>query len=390
MDRIRNTIFTGIITGWVLYIFLVVLFQFRLESAISDVRVFGKIFENDPALSAAVKYSINDRLYEDSKIKNLQSGNQNDNTGVQFNIMTWRILQNLEVINSQTLPDEISPLINSSLGQIIKNSDLETLRNMTGLELLYEIQSKSGNSPSDDEHKEVALNYTKGIIASSPMVLRDYKNHVLICEEQNEECEEQNSWARKALAYIFPPEISGPLWSSGSLNELLELSYAHIGVSEQFMSIDGVDGKIDKIASYQQYNDLLLKILISIYNDDVVANRRDMVMVFKGVVQMFILITFCITMFVVGKLEFTTEKNDRFLDLLKTLLPTLGFIGTIYGLMKSLGEAYKIPIASGDANTSLAISEITSSLSIAFTTTLLAFILLIIVDIFRVYKLRNS
>ncbi len=367
----QRIIILGIISGWFVYFLTVLIAQSVLENRIKSVKIFPRLFANDPAIAASVSHSIKTSNFTNTKYADYKG----------FNVMTWRILQNLEVISEQDRPDQMSTFINNSLGTIIQSSSLIELQEMSGLDLVYEIQAKTAKEPNNGSQKDQTLDFVGASMAGSPMAYREYVHFV-------GQSAHLRAFLRKFLAYVIPPEITKGYWYAGSLNDILALSYKHIGVGEEFGQIEERDGKLEKITAYNQYNDLLLKLLIMVYNDESVVNARDRLMVFKGLVQCLILMTFFVTLYVVLFIDFTTKENDRLLDLLKTMLPTLGFIGTILGLMRSLGDAYKIPIASGNANTSLAISEITTSLSIAFTTTLLAFVLLIIVDIIRVYKLK--
>ncbi len=376
ISSIKTAILLGVLTGWIFYMIMVSISQGILESKIKSVKIFDKLFNNDPALFAAVKHSIESGTY--SEVKHEKYGSTN------YNIMTWRIAQNLEIISQDDRPDQLSDFINHSLGSIVENKSINEVRELTGLQLVYEILSRTGKKHQQDSvNLEVTVDYLAACMAGTPMALREYVYHIQFNGNLG-------VFFSKLWAYLIPPEISSGTWSETTMNEITSLAYKHIGVADEFQNIDVRDGKLERIVAYQQYNDLILKLLIMVYNDEAVVGARDRLMVFKGLVQCLILMTFFVTLFVVLFLNITDKKVARALDLLKTMLPTLGFIGTILGLMRSLGDAYKIPIASGNANTSLAISEITSSLSIAFTTTLLAFVLLIIIDIVRVYKLKNQ
>jgi len=53
--------------------------------------------------------------------------------------------------------------------------------------------------------------------------------------------------------------------------------------------------------------------------------------------------------------------------------------------MEALGDAYKIPLAQGSSSTAIAISEITGQLGIAFTTTLMAFTMAILLGLLELF-----
>lgn len=358
----------GILTGWMIYFITVLISQSMLENRINEVRVFYKLFQDDPSLSATVKHKVD--------LENFGTFTEN-NSG----FMSWRILQNLNIISKQDRLKQASEYCITSMNSILNRSSVEELSGMTGIELIYEILSIQGKKENSPEQKAKIMEYLGSSIAGSPMAYEQYRHHIQTDKELG-------AGFKKFLAYLIPPEISSPFWQEERLNDILSLSYTHLGVSKEIGELD--PNNLEQFAAYNQFNDMMLKLMIMVYNDDEVIAARDRLMVFKGLVQWLILMTFFVALFLVIFQDFTTEANDRLLDLLKTMLPTLGFIGTILGLMRSLGDAYKIPIASGDANTSLAISEITTSLSVAFSTTLLAFVLLIIVDVIRIYKLRLS
>ena len=353
MDKsLIKKVLLGIISGWLVYIIVMMVAQSALENSILDAKISKEIYKNDPALSS---------LIFNNKYKTETHGGE----------FTWRLLQNLGIINSQIENSDLDSTFKSKIGEVLLQN-----KDSLGLNLYYDILTSVANQDASDENsKTKTLKSIARSLAKSPYSLHDY--------EQLIESATFNPSSHK-FAMGLPPELFGSSWESPSLDELKALSYTHLKVAGKYGNL----GEIETLESYKRFNELITKVLVLVNNNEDVVSARSWVMLFKGTIQLLILMTFFIGFNLIVTSHHTFGKGKELFKFIKVLLPIFGFIGTILGLMNSLSNAYKIPMAKGDSNTSIAISEITNSLGTAFTTTLLAFVLIIVLDVYSLMKFR--
>lgn len=371
MKKYIPVILKGIFLGWIIYSLLVLFTQQNLKKQIGKAQTFQNMFDGDPALQGILEVESIKHKFNEIKC-----------TDDQNSKLPWRIARNMGVIGGDVSEQNMDNRMKNSLSLILCKEDVSKLEQKRGVELLIEFLKNSGMDHSGANQADLEKAIVK-ILANSPFGYRDFKRTL----EDNQSSKFENSWFRRFFSYSAPPEIFKSVWSNHSEKDLLSLLYIYFNVGqEEYRNIN--PSLISEIESYEQFNDMALKLTLFITNHPKVTAAKEGVMMFKGLIQLLIFMVFGIALFHIFTVGENVNKHKAFLNVLKTTLPTLGFIGTIIGLMKSLGQAYKIPLSNGGADTSIAIKEITTALGLAFTTTLLAFILLIIIDAISIKKLQ--
>ena len=234
---------------------------------------------------------------------------------------------------------------------------------------------------------------------------------------------------------------------SGSFDQLDARTSIEIQGSSKFVGQDNVE-------EYRQLTQFVTKVLILINNDPEVSRARNWLSVVEGIMQLLMIVVFVICFLLVIVLFANaflyrclkywlskkksendlasigssssqedqnvppdTSKSKRYLESIEnsdvvqgifkftiteeyylkrtfrwgtSTLPIFGFIGTILGLMAALRDAYKIPLAANETTSALAIADITNTLSIAFTTTLMAFVLNVVLSLIALILLRKD
>ncbi|QHI36415.1 hypothetical protein IMCC3317_17780 [Kordia antarctica] len=370
--RLIKKVSLSLLIGWFIYGALVWASFENLESAIEEATFKEYLFDGDPALKGVL----------------LTGNNQNDYfNSVSEMKLTWRILQNIGVLSKDKSfanfeNDNVFKKASSTICSVFNDKNQDS-----GITTLLELNKDFGNTPANPLLKNNDNEVKKALIKSLARSPGSFEKYVQLLEDARKDV---NNDAKlnptNIFIYSFPKDLFPSLWGRNtSLEETTSIMFNHTDIKNKYESIS--DGK--SLEQYQQIKDFYSKLLIAISNDSNVSKARDWVMVFNGIMQliMIIVFTFCLNII----LTYKPENNSKYKYALiyswgEDSLPIFGFIGTILGLMKALGDAYKIPLANGSVNAALSISDITNALSIAFTTTLMAFVLGMILSLFKMFN----
>lgn len=344
----------------------------HLEESIYNSKALPYLVKNDPALKVWTLAS-EDTPASFDKIKDLNK---------QF---AWRLLLNAGIITTEDDTDDLGFFASQPLSDLIETDRFSDLQSLTSLDLILNILRyfHDKNDGTDNWVEDL-----KGAMA------RCLANQPYAYEYYEEAIKTKSSVAEAGSgAYFLPREFGG--WGVEKKNtELIALTFSHFKGDEIFTDLQG---KIEtdyqeNLEEYRQVRELLQTLVVAINNDPAVESARNNVTVYHGIMQLFMYMAFFSALFfILQKLLYNlgyilmsddSQRNlPKFYNWCNNTIPVMGFVGTIIGLMRALADADQIPLASGNINTSLAISEITGTLSVAFTTTLMAFVMIIIISL---------
>ncbi|MDN5215024.1 MotA/TolQ/ExbB proton channel family protein [Fulvivirgaceae bacterium BMA12] len=366
------SVIAGCIFGIVIFFFVVRSAYSKLETSIYNSKALSYLVNSDPALySLLIKSNYVSITYDSLKKYEEQ--------------FAWRILLNTGILTSEDNEDDVGVLIAEPLHELIRNEDLQEVLDLTSLELITELLNNISDKNQDyGEWNENLLHGMAKCLANQPKAFENYEQAV---------SEEKPIEFAGSLAYWFPRGLTSRWGTIQKAKNLIELLFTHFHISEEFvdLTIRRPRGQ-ENLEEYRQLREFIQTLLVAIGNDPSVEKARNKVVIYHGIMQFFMFIAFFIAFFfVVQKLLYNlgyvtiSERSQRnlpkFFSWLLNTIPIMGFVGTIIGLMRALADADQIPLAVGNISTSLSISEVTETLSIAFTTTLMAFVMVIILGL---------
>jgi hypothetical protein len=395
----------GSIIGWRTYRNLVENAYDDLRTEINSANIFESLFADDPAFLHII--------YEFQR----QPGNQeviNRYNTIRENqdLLVWRMLRTQGIIRGDDGLNKGSILLRSSL-ETVFNNELQTLLGLSGVNLIKKIFEESGrqfnrNAKVDEQQIE---NLIVNFLSNQPYAFEQYLDNLL----QISDTRESNFGKPRDM---FP----GDWGKDAVMNDLVSLLYSNFGVSSSFDELDkkmslAIGGSNfvaqDNIEEYRQMTQFVSKLIIAVNNHPDVSEARNWLSVVEGPMQCLMIMVFfiCILLLVVllpsNRFKGLHAKSDNLVEKLSlrsgeeygikrtfrwgtSTLPIFGFIGTILGLMAALGDAYKIPLAPDETSSAIAISDITNTLSIAFTTTLMAFVLNVVLSLIALLFLKKD
>lgn len=398
--RLSYSMILGITIGWLVYTMLVSRYYQKLEYEIEKAPVLQNLFKEDPSMLG---------LFETFVTVESQTSFSSMISESRIQVLSWRLLMDMGVIELDKSVTDVGFHVSNEVINPLFQKSKTNLKETPGVVLYAQMMLALGGYDSEKNIGGLEK-ITARVLANSPNAYDAYISGI------NKRETVQNSLrntkgTQRFLAFALPRELEeipiiGKLvekvWGQkASINQLIGATMSHLQVSEKFNELDKqAEGKkLPLLEEKRQVEEFARKILIEVNNNVNVSKARNWVLVYQGPMQLLMIITLFISISLL-----LTEFSNRILiedknlteaqlcsrkQLRKTrewmfgVLPLFGFIGTILGLMQALGDAYKIPLAQGGSSTAIAISEITSQLGIAFTTTLMAFTISIILGLLK-------
>jgi len=332
---------------------------------------------------------------EDVALRSMLGYGASSNGLTQVEDMTYRVSKSFGLIKPDDDYDKISALVKKGFNG---NKELllspEKLNGTTASQLIIRMLSEMGAEPGFKNSKESeAESSLVRLIGKLPQSLFNYDQ---ILRDSSYE----NANNKGYFFSYFNPFIPSPNFTNQDINQRLLTQYR---LSESFIPVNTpsgasklkVEGSLEAEVEYKQTKELLNRLIFNWLTASEVSYTKDWIMVFRGPMQLLMFILFFTAILILflpvekyiepSSDDFEEQRSEVFIFCEETM-PVLGFIGTIMGLMLALGDAYKIPIASAGTGSALAISSITNTLAMAFTTTLMAFILKIILDLIKLFS----
>lgn len=337
------------------------------RNSILESKTFTTTFINDPVL--------NRRFFNaDREMHPINS--------TDFN---WRLLVNMGVLDWKSDEKDISPKLNRALDRLKDRAvNLEGQTSLEVLCLVLEGLGREGNIGLNNANfmrrKEILATCLSGGPDSRKLI-----------GEFGSPNPTTGNWLSN-FKFFLPVNC----WSEKiKIQEVLSTLIADTHADQPFRDLLGAkdpNSPLDLKDEYAQIDDFLMRFVIGIHDDPNVKATRNTFMIGVGIEQYFMYLIFGIGLMILikNKRNSTYDANRKFSVVIYKwiyiALPSLGFIGTKRGLSKALSGADSIVRANTEVNQSLAISDVSDTMGIAFTSTLVGLVLLMILMLGEVIK----
>jgi len=350
----------GVLAGIILYNIVVNRMHSKYESNIESAMAFSGSIQQDPAFSGVIVDSSRISQFEDHKIQ------------------IWRLLANMNIIEWDDGIGEVGGLIENGFKKTFQNGTINLYKEK-GVSFLTSFSKNIGNDTLNSSFNEEEL------IA-----------HVVSCLAEKEEAFVSYDRYISASNSVTVSQLKG-LNSGDTKTDLLNRLFLHFEIGSKFdnLPIELEGATIENSDEYKQIKELMQNVILNIMEDPEVVAAKDWLVIYKGPEQfLMIIIFFCALFLLIQKtlndrklfFESTTRMikfREKSLKWLFTTIPAIGFIGTIRGLGLALGDADSIVRAGNQVQSSVAIGDVTNMLKIAFTTTLVALVLVIVLELIK-------
>lgn len=276
------------------------------------------------------------------------------------------------------------------------------------LERVADVKAKDTNQkPANCDwtptvHERAARQHLAMVMAGQPGALRRWQRCILEDGLRKEgladECVNPQRHRPSRLAYLTP--FRSAYWGAAASNDdLLRTLFEQTSTAQPYWVREG-EKAAEEAASYSLLVGYSRRLLGEMQEDSDVKWETIWITIYMGPEQLAMMCVFCGLMLMLlcrwlARIEVITPRllnvsetghdepsaqavNDRSRWLVRWLLrslPALGFIGTVRSLTLALSNADSIVRADGAMEQATAISNVSTTLAVAFTTTLVALIL---------------
>lgn len=371
----------GAVFGWIVYGQLVRSAYDRLNAEIESARAFSQTIQQDPAYSGIL---VNPGRLEGRDLDERSR--------------LWRLLVNMNILDWDTGPDEVSDQLNNALQAQFNGQPIDF--NVNGLDFLIDLGVKLGNESSGSISQETVLgedlkSALAKALSGSPGGLTSYASLILKNTNDIKKDELLESWD------VGNRDIEkNDLKNFEDVKDIkafvLNNLFLHFSIGSRYDALPGGSiGKLEASEEYRQVKEFFLNVLLNVLENPKVTNEKAWVTLYEGPEQMAMsMIFFCALLLLilrVFQLDASSQDSrvktykfrDRTINWLIATLPAVGFIGTLRGLSNALGEADTIVRAGSQVLASMAIADVTDMLKVAFTTTLIALLLGILLELIK-------
>lgn len=378
IDRVWKIIVSGVAFGIIFHLLLVVPAYYSVKSSVRKSKFTETIFKDDPSIGVVYALGMQDADVASKAELNRQ--------------ITWRFLVNLNVIDWNSSDQDISVRLKNALNIELQEANLKN--NTTVQHLINVSQRLGGDVGKVTDLEDIIVSN----IAHGPRALEHYQYVV-------KEKSSANYW-ENPLAFLLPRELN-PLWGEkSSQGNVISLLFIHSGIGPTFYQLperktDTANPKNKEVNSdqllepsqvYRQINEYYQRLFITIHDDPDVISAKNWLTIIEGPEQFFMYCVFGIGIVILLQHYRETsleQKTKRFTVTLyqwiQIALPSLGFIGTKRGLSEALSRADSIVRAGSPVNQSLAVSHVSETMGVAFTSTLVGLVLLMLLMIFELF-----
>jgi hypothetical protein len=363
--KILPVVLGGILLGILIHLICIWIAYESLKSDIADSKFAGIVFRQDPSIG---------ELYFNASNPNITRRSLGDN-------LAWRIFVNLGILEWNTDTADVSSLLASAVAQ-----EKTSIRSTTTIRHLIRIAGHLGKDNNSPEYEDRLANLIAANLANGPRSYEVYKNAVT----SDNLAGGLPDYSENKLAFLGPRQILTPLWGEKSnQSDVINLLFLHTGIAAKFDGLPGgkPDNHLTPTESYRQIEEYFQRLMISIGDDPDVRSAKNWLTILEGPEQFCMYIVFSIGLmllwqnsrFIANKIEDDRAKfSVIFYRWVQIALPSIGFIGTKRGLSEALGKADTIVRASTQVNQALAVTNVSETMGIAFTSTLVGLILLMI------------
>ncbi|MFC4633155.1 hypothetical protein ACFO3O_04510 [Dokdonia ponticola] len=361
MKKLTRPIFliiTGIALGLITYYSILEVVYSSIQSRMLESNFLSQTFEKDPSLSGV--------LQSERRLSDMKKG--------QYPVLTWRLLRAANVIKDDVPTTDVSSRISKYFNSSISNS--KDIRNSTSLDVLIEVLQSIGKSQNGID--SIAKNEVKKYIVQT----LSEKNNAL----ENYDAYLQNAPGGETYQAIDESSI-------GVNHAVLNRLFYHYGADEVFAEVPNSipNSTLEPQEEYKQIKDLCFQILLSVSDDQKVKNAVQVKEWIKGIEQVVMICLFFVAIIIlIIKSKFADQLNldnktarsyYNFYNWIFSSLTAIGFIGTIRGLSNALSDADIIFRSGSGLDQAISISSITETLGVAFSTTLIALVLTLLLSL---------
>lgn len=369
----------GVILGFVIHALLAVTAYYRLKSTIKKSSFGSIIFKDDPSIG--VLYTL---------------GEENVNLAASRNLkgkMVWRMLVNLNVLDWNTSEDDISKKLNTALQSQLSAT---TLSGTTTIDHIIAVAQQLGSQSGKAGYSKQLQNIIAACLANGPGAFEKYRDMV---KKQSASF----SYTENPLSFLLPRQLNPFLWGKKCNQEnIVNLLFLHTLIAPGFDELPAAGSSLSNgellqpTQIYRQINEYFQRMMISVHDDPDVLSAKNWFTIVEGPEQFFMYVVFGMGIMIllmnrqhIGAKVLLSEKAQKFSIIfyrwVQIALPSLGFIGTKRGLSEALGRADSIVRAGSPINQAIAVSNVSETMGVAFTSTLVGLILLMILMIFELY-----
>jgi hypothetical protein len=379
INSLKKVILGGILLGFIIHGVLVITAYYSLKSKIRESEFGSIIFKDDPSIG--VMFSLKDENHNPNTDRNLDAN------------LIWRLLVNLNVLDWNTTEDDVSIKLRKALENQLAG-DISS--NTPTINHLIKVAQNLGSKADSKEYEENLQNLIAACLANGPNAYSNYENAVKTQSSSY-------SYSENPLAFLLPRQLNPWLWGNKCNQEnVVNLLFLHTRIASDFDELpkagNGVTQKeqLEPTQVYRQINEYFQRIFISVHDDHEVIAAKNWFTIVEGPEQFFMYIVFSIGIMVLLmhhqqiRSSITLQEKAKKFSLIfyrwiQIALPSLGFIGTKRGLSEALGRADSIVRAGSQINQAIAVSNVSETMGVAFTSTLVGLILLMILMIFELY-----
>jgi hypothetical protein len=379
INSLKKVILGGILLGFTIHALLVSTAYYSLKSKIKASEFGSIIFKDDPSIG--VMFSLKDENHNLNSDRNLDSK------------LIWRLLVNLNVLDWNTTEDDVSLKLRKALENRLA-SDISS--NTPTINHLISVAQNLGSKTDSKEYEENLQNLIAACLANGPNAYKQYEYAVKTQSSSY-------SFFENPLSFLLPRQLNPWLWGNKCNQEnVVNLLFLHTRIAGEFDELPSPGNNTSKAESleptqvYRQINEYFQRIFISVHDDPEVISAKNWFTIVEGPEQFFMYIVFSIGIMILimhhqqirAKIVLQ-EKPQKFSIIfyrwIQIALPSLGFIGTKRGLSEALGRADSIVRAGSQINQAIAVSNVSETMGVAFTSTLVGLILLMVLMIFELY-----
>lgn len=381
ITSIRKVIIGGIVLGFFIHAILVSTAYYSLKSKIKESQFSSIIFKDDPSIG--VLFSLKNENESPVKERNLDSK------------LIWRLLVNLNILDWNTTESDISKRLKKALESQLSTTSISKT---TTVKHLISLAQYLGSRQDKNAGDEKLQNLIVACLSNGPNAFSEYRSAV-------ETQASSYSYFENPAAFLLPRQLNPWLWGNKcNQEEIVNLLFIHTRIAPDFDELPDGNMKSETLEPaqiYRQINEYFQRILISIHDDPEVLAAKNWFTIVEGPEQFFMYIVFSIGIFIlimqyqeIKSKIILQDKPKRFAIIfyrwIQIALPSLGFIGTKRGLSEALGRADSIVRAGSQINQAIAVSNVSETMGVAFTSTLVGLILLMILMVFELYlKYQN-
>lgn len=367
LNKTWKLIGLGILFGLLFHFTVVIRAYHGYKRAIRESKFSSLVFKNDPSIGNLFALATDERMKQSPLQQN----------------MAWRLVVNMGVLDWNSGPDDIAVPLKSA----IESQGLAKFQSQSTIEYMLDVARRVGadQSTPNEQQDERLKDIIATCIADGP---GGFDTYAALAINKDASRHYENN-----LAFLMPREFGFYWGNSSTQQDLVNALFIHTRIADLYNKLlespQASDQALSPARQYTQVNSFFQRLLLSMHDDPKIISAKNWLTIVEGPEQFFMYIVFGLGFMILlqslllyhGKLE-VAERGRRFSRTLykwvAIALPSIGFIGTKRGLSEALSHADTIVRANNETSQALAVSNVSETMGIAFTSTLVGLVLLMI------------